>query len=393
MKIVIITSYFPNACNPVRAIFIKYLAMQLATYAEVEIISPLPYVPFFLAKLANYKCIRGIPRVEQCGDIIVHRPRYLVVPKTEIFNGIMYALGIFKTLSGIKKKSADKELIVHAHSAYPDGMGSILAAKLMSLPLITTAHGSDINVMPELRLLKPQIRFTLNRSDGVIAVSKDILRKIGHLSSNPETVHIPCAGFDPTTFNIQLTDNIRATSDKATILFIGNLFKIKAVDVLIKAISLMRTDIPLQIDIVGEGGEKRALEQLVERLALKDVINFCGRVPHEQIPGLIKKASILCLPSYNEGTPNVVIEALACGIPVVATRVGALPEIINDNNGFLVAAGDPQQLADALTAALLKTWDRRLIAESATSYNWRNIGESNIRYIRGICMNYYSSHK
>jgi len=390
MKIIVITSFYPNTCDPTRAVFIKSLVSELDEKADIVVISPLPYVPFFLRKKEKYRCLHGLPYKEYYDKIKVYRPRYLVFPKTELLNGIMYAFGIFKALRKLSRQSNKQNVIVHTHSAYPDAVGSIIACRLLKLPVVTTVHGSDINVMPKNPFLRPQIRYALNRSNGIVAVSRKLIKKIEKLSVSNEIKHIPCAGYNPDSFSSVHSDD--RVNNTYRIIFIGNLVKIKGVDLLINAVAKLKNSMNMQLDIIGKGPEMQKLRQMTKDRSLEHVVKFYGIVEHEKIALHLQKANLLCLPSYNEGTPNVVIEALASGLPVLATKVGALPDIVNDTNGILVNTGKIDELINGVLQAQSRKWDSRLIASTVSQFTWADLGRQNYEYLHQVCNHFYATH-
>lgn len=364
----------------------KSLVDELKKHSEVIVVSPHSYVPFFLRRKAKYRCMHMLPYEENYANIKVYRPRYVVIPKIEFLNGIMYAFGIFGTLKILIRSSETNDVMVHSHSAYPDAVGSVIASTILKLPIVTTVHGSDINVMPNNPLLSPQIRFALNHSNGIIAVSKKLIDKIKQLSVSTETRHIPCAGYDPATF---ISPRKIQNSTEYRIIFIGNLVKIKGTDILLRAIACLEDSDNIRLDIIGDGPELDKLKSLAQHKGIEKQVIFHGAVHHEEIPKHIQASDLLCLPSYNEGTPNVIIESLACGTPVLATRVGAIPDIVNDANGITVNAGDVDGLAEGIKSAKNSHWNYDLISASVKQYTWPDIAQRNYEYLSRVYMQYH----
>ncbi|MBL4607981.1 MAG: glycosyltransferase, partial [Pseudomonadales bacterium] len=128
--------------------------------------------------------------------------------------------------------------------------------------------------------------------------------------------------------------------------------------------------------IAGAGPAAQTLRSMVSSAGIDEKVDLLGSVGHEKIPSLIQAATLLELPSYNEGVPNVLLEAMSCGVPVVATRAGGIPEVVDEGvSGLLVEPGNIDQLSDAILTALSVTWDRSCIKSQAERFTWEeNIG-------------------
>jgi glycosyltransferase involved in cell wall biosynthesis len=162
------------------------------------------------------------------------------------------------------------------------------------------------------------------------------------------------------------------------VVFIGNLVPVKGPDVLLDAFTRLREEMSsdAMLVIVGDGDLRRSLEQSLERRGLLQHVRFMGRRPHSEMPNWISAADVLCLPSRTEGCPNVVLEALASGRPVVATRVGAVPDLLTESTGRLVDVGDAKGLADALAASLGTKWEAEHIRASVAQLTWGSVAHT-----------------
>jgi len=290
--------------------------------------------------------------------------------------------------------------VLHAHCAYPDVVGAALAARLLDLPLVATAHGSDINISGRQRTLRPQIRWALRRARRVIAVSAPLAQAVAELTDLPadRVLCIPCAGYSPAVFRRRdsgeraaLRKSLGVADEDRVVLFVGHLVPVKALDVLLRAWAAL-TERPgvgahLRLLLIGEGTQRDTLEQQARELGLADQVAFLGPKPQPAVADWIAAADLLTLPSHAEGSPNVVVEALASGTPVVASRVGGVPDLVDDGvNGLLVPAGDAAALADALAAALRHPWDAARISASIAHLTWPALGRRNHDVLAAVAM-------
>ncbi len=386
MHVAVVTTFYPNAANPVRAVFLRNLVNALGRRADVTVVSPVPYAPP-LRPVVRWRTLREIPAAVRDGDQDVLHPRYGVIPKCDPTSGFSYFLGALGTL---RRLASTKPFdLLHAHCAFPDAVGVALAASCLGMPFAVTAHGSDINVLANRPLIRGQVKWALKRAAVVIAVSRALRQKISALVPSVESrlVHIPCAAVDPRLFAPRSRDEARRSLGLGhggrTVVFAGRLVRIKAVDVLLRAWRLLRASDRLKADdhlvVIGDGPERSLLEAQATAAELRGTVRFLGDVPHERIACWLNAASVFCLPSRNEGTPNVIVEALASGCPVVASRVGGIPEVVSDGcNGLLVEAGSDIGLAEALGSALERGWDTRAIATSVSELTWDELASRNL---------------
>lgn len=392
MHILTVTSFFPNAANRQRAVFIENLVRAMRASHSVDVVSPTPFVPPF-ARRPDLRALRSIPNRDRIDDIDVEHPRFVILPKMDWFSGIGYFFGIVSTVWRWRKRMRKSgDLVLHAHCAYPDAVGVALAARLLKLPYFVTAHGSDINVYAERPILRTQIAWALRHATGVIAVSKAIEDKIRRMTGlTPKRLsQIPCAGFDPSVFfpapaGTRCPDG-ELPADARLVVFVGLLVPIKGVEFLIAAwAELYRQNLLRPADwlvIIGDGPCRRALERQAQEAGAADRVRFVGSIAQTEVARWIGAATVLCLPSRNEGTPNVIVEALASGIPVVASKVGGIPDLIREGeNGMLVPPTEPLPLAHALAKSLAKDWNPQAIAKSIANLTWNNLAVRNCEFL------------
>jgi glycosyltransferase involved in cell wall biosynthesis len=196
----------------------------------------------------------------------------------------------------------------------------------------------------------------LRRADGVIVVSEDLAERVVALGADRRRVRVIYNGINADIFHAGPRDEARArlglNPDEPIIVFIGALVEVKAVNVLIDSCAKLVGDgVKFRCFLIGHGPLGPSLEEQVERLGLRDTVRFMGPRPHGQLPNWYRAATVFTLPSRSEGVPNVLLEAIACGVPFVASRVGGIPEIAHLGTGRLVPPGDATALAQALAAS------------------------------------------
>lgn len=392
MHVLTVSTYFPNAADPQRAVFVKNLVRAMQQRCHVEVISPVPYAPPFDIK-PEWRDLRTIPAIESIDGIDVVHPRFIVLPRLGWLSGFGYFLGILPALR--HQTNNGRRIVVHAHCAYPDAVGVAIAASLLRLPYVVTAHGSDINVYAERPTLRFQIRWALRHAAGVISVSGALQAKIIRLLGVAKTPvsFIPCAAFDPHIFCPRSRPEARATlkvdPHARLVVFAGQLVPVKGVEYLINAWAELRKRGRLGamdcLVLLGDGPCRYSLERQIAGAGLAGSVQFAGTLNQIEVARWMTAASLLCLPSLNEGTPNVIVEALASGVPVVASHVGGVPDLIRQGeNGLLVSPADSIALADALEWGLGRDWDAWAIADSVSNLTWQAIADRNCDFLRSV---------
>lgn len=393
MRVAVVSRFYPNAAEPLRTLFVRDLVQALARAARVAVVAPIPHAPGAGWTSTRWRALRAVPRRTQQGDLEIFHPRYLVIPKFPPLSGRTYFAAVLPTLRRLADAGGID--VLHAHCAYPDAVGVAHAASALGLPFVVTAHGSDINGAARLPFVRGQLVRAFRRAAAVIAVSAALGEKIRELVPEvaDRVVHIPCAAADSGLFGVRDTHAARRRlgleEDARVVLFVGRLVPIKGADSLLRAWQMLSARRGIgerdRLVIIGDGPERAGLEAFSRSHGLSGSVRFLGAMPQETIPGWMSAATLFCLSSLNEGTPNVVIEALASGRPVVATRVGGLPELVTEGeSGLLVEPRNSGRLADALAAALDRHWDPQRIAASVAELTWDRLARRNLDVLEGI---------
>jgi len=361
MKILIITNLFPNSKEPTRGVFNKQQFLELAKQCELKVIAPIPW-----HKLS------GVPARETIDGIDVYHPGYFMIPKiARSLYGLLFCLSLLPKIRRLYKKF--KFDAIFATWAYPDAFGSCLIAKALKKPIVIKAHGTDINSYTRYFLRRKMIVWALSNSDKVIAVSSALKDQMVRIGVPSEKIEVIQNGVNTDLFKLmdqaECRGKLKLPFDKKIILYVGNIVKAKGVDVLIDAFVRLTGDILLIV--VGDGPYEKTLRARAGELGIEENVIFAGRVAHDEIRYYMNACDIFCLPSRCEGCPNVLLEAQACGLPVVASRVGGIPELIKTTNvGSMVKSDDVNELSTALLDALSKKWDKNLIRNSVAGYSW-----------------------
>jgi len=373
MRVLFISNLYPNAKEPARGMFNAQQVEALAKLCTItKVIAPTP---------------RALPDETRNGIPVVH-PRFCNIPVvSRPFNGWLFARAV---QSAIRNSQFD---IVLVNWAYPDAYGVMLLSQKYGFPFATTVQGSDVNLLFRNPTRKRQVLRALRASRAVFCRSEALRTKLAAEGITATTVY---NGVNRDLFRpldrAEACRQLGLPENRRRILYVGNLQPVKGPSILAKAFAKLETlDHRLQtIDLiyVGEGPERAKVENILSDFPLctsvSSVVNnsssvsglrsqvyLMGAKPHHEVPLWLNACDVLCLPSFNEGLPNVCIEAAACGLPVVASHVGGVPEVVKEGvNGYLVPPGNPTALAAALQRALTTPWDRNAIVQSVAQFDW-----------------------
>lgn len=376
MKILVVTSVFPNPAQPTLGVFVRERMFKVARHCELKVVAPAPWFPFINLVKKGYR--PNVPYFEMQEGIEVYHPRFFNIPRFfKFLDGFFFFLSTVVTIRKIRKEF-DFDLI-DAHFAYPDGMGAILLGEFFNKPVTITIRGT-IRKFARLPLIRRQIVYALGHAARVFAVCEDLKRAVTELGIPPEKVVVVPNGVDIEKF--APVDPARARrelglpANHKVLISVGGLVERKGFHRIIAALPEIRKTIPqVMYIIVGgpsvEGNYEPELRRLVAELGLEDAVRFAGPQPHEMLYKWLSAADVFCLATSNEGWANVFLEAMACGLPVVASRVGGNEEVVaSDEYGILFDLDDGRQMAHALLRTLERDWDRERIVEYARSNSW-----------------------
>ncbi len=387
MKVLVISSMFPNNVQPTFGIFVQQRIMRLLKHCHIKVVNPIPHCPV-VGVLARYAYRGKVKRKLNIGGLDVYHPRFFSIPMIlKPLDGIFYFLCLALFCRRIRKEF-DFD-IIDAHLAFPDGFAAVLLGKLLKKPVCVTLRGHDIFELPKYPIRRRQVLYALNQATVVFSVADALKREAVKLGVAEEKFVLAANGVDTQLFHpmgkMQARGELGLPQDKKIILSVGHLVVRKGFQHIIRAISILARQGRggrgnLQLVIVGAGGiegdYKIQLDELIQQLGLKDIVYFAGSRPYAELYKWYSAADIFCLASTKEGWANVLLEALACGKPVVATKVWGTSEVIaSDDIGILVEAENPTALASALDRALQKQWDVDIIKSYAKQHTWELTAE------------------
>lgn len=336
MKALWITSVYPSDDQPGRGVFHETQVQSLIRLGiEVTVICPIPRSPALIQYLRkSYRVNKNIPSMYQRKGVTVYRPDYLALP-----GQLRWALPDKRIAAAVMRTMSEYELtpdLIHAHFAMPSGGAARIVAEQKKLPWILTLHGSDVNVYPFYSTSAKQAFLqTVKAANHVLAVAGKLQEKTKELAGR-ESVVLPI-GIDLSQFQqpdqskLQMRKNLNLPKDKKLIVFVGRLTEEKGVFELARALDYLPNE--MAVVFVGDGPAKEKLSRSSE---FNSRLFLTGEVDNIRVRDYLFASDVFALPSYTEGMPTVVIEAIALKIPVITTAVGGIPELFGEHKDLLI---------------------------------------------------------
>jgi len=376
LKVLSFSYCFPNGAKPTWGVFVKQRLVALGRRAELQVVAPVPSFP-----LIRGFGRQGSERAEGAADgLTVHRPSFLCIPVVlKSLDGRLYGRGLRRWLAQLLEEWQPD--LLDAHFVWPDGVGVSLLAREVHLPYAITLRGKIYPCL-EARSQRRQCAAALQSASAVISVSAPMAAEARELGVRPDRLHVIPNGVDTEMFRPRekpaARKQLSLPESGRLLVTVAHLGARKGHYETIGALPRLPQDVRLVLvgGDRGTGRDERAILELTDRLGVTDRVILAGTQPYERIPLYFSAADASVLASYREGCPNVVLESLACGTPVVATGVGAVPELLSTpDNGRIVPPRDVDALAEAIQEVLDAKWSAESLARAPAVKAWDDVAE------------------
>lgn len=354
-RVLVLARSYPNNVLGLLGLWAQQLVVGLESVARSTVVSPVPWCPPLPGIPAYYTSYRSIERRRLDHGVEVLHPRLLVGPTFSLrrLEAATYYAAVRRPVARLRQTFPFD--LIHAHFTYPDGVVGALLARKYGVPLVITEQVPWL-LSDEAGLVARQMRWAARRSSVLLAVSRAVRHTIESALGPVEGLRVIPDAVDGSIFTLPPNG---ARWDRRQILFVGAVRPFKGVDVLLRAMRILADDgVEARLVLVGEAyyatyrDEQERLRALTTELELEDRVEFRGPATPAEVAATMQQSALLVLPSRAESLGMVLIEALACGTPVVATRCGGPEDIVNDDVGILVPPEDAPALASALNEVL-----------------------------------------
>lgn len=380
MNVLVLSRNYPNREMPLLGPWVEQLVRHLAALCDVRVIAPVPYCPP-LPAFVKYTRFRRIPQREQISGVDVRHPRFLVGPGYSLhsFEAAMYYQGVVGEVDRLRREFPFD--VIHAHFSYPDGVVAARLGQRYGVPVVITEHAYWRPWMDNFPRVRRQSIWAAQACAFLLPVSRAVRRSIVPFTGELDKLQVVPVGVDASVFT-PLAPDQRPRSNQ--IVFVGRLHFKKGVDILLRAMPRLIAHNPA-IRLILIGGDlyypnyrhqTEQLYRLAQELDLQAHVEFLGPKPLSEVAQYVRESAALVLPSRSETFGSTLVEALACGTPVVATRCGGPEDIVTDDVGVLVPPEDDEALTDGILHVLAQREQylpARLRARAIQSFTWEMI--------------------
>lgn len=379
LRVLTFTTLYPNAEKPNHGVFVENRLRQTLARHEMSatVLAPVPFFPLGWEMFGQYGRFARVPEQETRHGLSVHHPRYLSIPKV----GMTAAAWLLYrgAIAACRRLQLDRSSIdvIDAHYFYPDGVAAAWLSRALGVPFVVTARGTDLNVLPNFPRVRRQIVWAAGQAAAQITVSAALRERLMQLGPFASSSTVLRNGVDLSLF--RPVDRVAARARLGvtgfTLVSVGNLVPLKGHELSIGAMANLPD---CSLLIAGGGPRRESLQARIDALGLGARVRLLGEVPHSQLPELYTAGDASILMSEREGWANVLLEAMACGTPAIATRVGGNAEIITGPEaGILLPERSARALVQAVNAFRQRPEGRAAARAHAEKFGWESVAAKN----------------
>ena len=391
IRSLVVSSLYPSSARPRHGIFIENRIRHLAQSAEVDlsVVAPVPWFPLKNKVFRDYAAVAKTPRSDRRFGIDVKYPRYPSAPYLSMYTTpFLMAQSIIHSTNSRHKGRRGLD-IIDAYYFYPDGVAAAIAANRLGVPFVVSALGNDLSLLPKYSFPRRKIASAAQAASHITTVCMALTEPLKEMGISDSSISVVLHGVDHASFS-QPKDRSTLKKElgikKNMLLSVGHLIERKGHHIIIDA---MRDLQEFELWIAGDGPMERLLRSQAHAGGVADRVTFLGHVNHEELSQYYGAADALVLASSREGIANVLLEAMACGTPVVATNVWGSPEVVNtDAAGVLVKERSAAGIVRGVRTLFAAYPDRGATRRHAEAFTWEKTTRDHLAVLRKAIQSY-----
>lgn len=391
LRTLLFSTLYPSTVRPGHGIFVEARLRELLSSGKIQtkVVAPVPWFFSTDPRYGTYARIARTPTREIYNGVDVQHPRYFLPPKVGMnIAPITLAMGAISAVQRLLDEGYDFD-VIDAHYYYPDGVAAALLARHFKKPFTVTARGTDLNLIPRYKLPRRMMQWAASRATASIGVCSALVDVLRDWNIPESRLYVMRNGVDLMRFRPIEQKTVRAElglTGSPLLVSVGYLVERKGHHVAIEALAqLLPTHPQARLIIIGDGEEREKLQALCLRRGVQERVTFTGALPNADLYKWYSAADVMILASSREGWANVLLESMACGTPVVATRIWGTPEVVaEDVAGRLVDQRDGGDFAVGINALLAAYPDRRLVRAYAEKFSWQSTTDAQLALFRHI---------
>lgn len=383
MRTLTFSTLYPNPARPRHGIFIEQRLRHLLLTGEVEsrVVAPSPWFPFQHRAFGKYGMFAQVPKREERHGIPILHPYYPLIPKVGMSSApFVMATAAKKSLETLRDEGFDFDLI-DAHYLYPDGVAAMILGRDLGKPVTVSVLGDDVITLPRYRLPRKLILWAVEASGGITTVCQALKDALVAIGAPEEKIRVVLHGVDLELFHPVDREAVRRRLDLSgtVLLSVGHVTPRKGHHLAIEALR----DLPdATLLIAGDGWFEETCRELARTLEVEDRVRFLGHVEQEDLKDYYGAADALVLASSREGIANVLIEAMACGTPVIATPVWGTPEAVTaPEAGVLMRDRSAAAIVEAARRLFENYPDRAATRAHASNFRWEQTSREHLEVL------------
>jgi teichuronic acid biosynthesis glycosyltransferase TuaC len=387
IRLLTFSTLYPNNARPNHGIFVENRLRHLiaSRRAHSIVVAPVPWFPSRSPRFGEWARHASVAPSEVRHGIEVHHPRYPVIPWVGM-SAAPYLL-YRAMLPALRRLLASGQRFdaIDAHYFYPDGVAAVWLGRALGLPTVVTARGTDVNLIPRHLVPRALIRHAIAGATALVTVSAALKDALVALGAPQEKVTVLRNGVDISLFRPVDRGVARSALGltRPTLLSVGHLIERKGHHRVVEAMPRLPE---FDLLIVGEGPQRGHLVGLIDRLGLAGRVRLLGARPHTELPSLYGAADVLVLASSREGWANVLLEAMACGTPVVASNIWGNPEVVREAAAGLIAdENTPDGIVTAVRRLFTHLPERAATRAYAEQFSWDATTDGQLALFGSLC--------